>query len=66
MPKEEEAEMVIDESVEDESNQEEETPEEEKSEIDILRDRAIELGIDFKGNWGVKRLTAEIEKMEQV
>lgn len=33
---------------------------EEKSELDILRDEAIELGIDFKGNWGVKKLTEAI------
>lgn len=33
---------------------------EEKSELDILRDKAIELGIDFKGNWGVKKLTEAI------
>ena len=37
----------------------------EKREIDILREKAIELGIDFKGNWGVKKLTTEIEKVEQ-
>jgi len=37
----------------------------EKREIDILREKAIELGIDFKGNWGVKKLTTEIEKAEQ-
>jgi len=37
----------------------------EKREIDILRDKALDLGIDFKGNWGVKKLTTEIEKVEQ-
>lgn len=37
----------------------------EKKEIDILRDKALELGIDFKGNWGVKKLKEEIAKVEQ-
>lgn len=32
----------------------------EKSELDLLRDEANELGIDFKGNWGVKKLTEAI------
>lgn len=36
----------------------------EKREIDILRDQALELGIDFKGNWGVKKLKEEIAKVE--
>lgn len=38
---------------------------EEKSELDILREKALELGIDFKGNWGVKKLKEEIAKVEQ-
>ena len=42
-----------------------ENKEPEKSELDILREKAIELGINFKGNWGVKKLTTEIEKVEQ-
>lgn len=37
----------------------------EKREIDILRDKALDLGIDFKGNWGVKKLKEEIAKVEQ-
>ena len=37
----------------------------EKREIDILRDKALDLGIDFKGNWGVKKLKEEIAKAEQ-
>lgn len=40
----------------------EEKPEksEEKSELDLLRDEADELGIEYKGNWGVKKLTEAI------
>lgn len=51
----------------DEPKLKEEVKEEkvEKREIDILRDKALDLGIDFKGNWGVKKLTTEIEKVEQ-
>lgn len=37
----------------------------EKSELDILREKAIELGIDFKGNWGVKKLREAIAEAEQ-
>jgi len=37
----------------------------EKREIDILRDKALDLGIDFKGSWGVKKLKEEIAKVEQ-
>lgn len=37
----------------------------EKSELDILREKAIELGIDFKGNWGVKKLSEAIAEAEQ-
>lgn len=33
---------------------------EEKSELDLLRDEADELGIEYKGNWGVKKLTEAI------
>jgi len=32
----------------------------EKSELDLLRDAADELGIEYKGNWGVKKLTEAI------
>ena len=32
----------------------------EKSELDLLRDEADELGIAYKGNWGVKKLTEAI------
>ena len=32
----------------------------EKSELDLLRDEANELGIEYKGNWGVKKLTEAI------
>jgi len=39
--------------------------EETKSEIDLLREKAIELGVDFKGNWGVKKLTEAIKEAEQ-
>ena len=38
---------------------------EEKSELDILREKALELGIDFKGNWGVKKLSEAIADAEQ-
>jgi len=37
----------------------------EKTELDILREKAIELGIDFKGNWGVKKLKEAIAEAEQ-
>lgn len=37
----------------------------EKTELDILREKAIELGIDFKGNWGVKKLREAIAEAEQ-
>ena len=43
----------------------EEEVEEERSEVEILRERAIELGIDFKGNWGVPKLTEAIKEAEQ-
>lgn len=36
----------------------------EKREIDILRDKALDLGIDFKGNWGVKKLKEAIAEAE--
>ena len=38
---------------------------EEKSELDILREKALELGVDFKGNWGVKKLSEAIADAEQ-
>jgi len=31
-----------------------------KSELDLLRDEADELGIEYKSNWGVKKLTEAI------
>lgn len=37
----------------------------EKTELDILREKAIELGINFKGNWGVKKLREAIAEAEQ-
>ena len=37
----------------------------EKTELDILREKAIELGINFKGNWGVKKLSEAIAEVEQ-
>jgi len=45
-----------------EESKTEEKPEksEEKSELDLLRDEADELGIEYKGNWGVKKLTEAI------
>lgn len=52
------------EEVEDKEPEGEEAGEE-KSELDSLRDKAIELGIDFKGNWGVKKLTEAIAEAEQ-
>ena len=38
---------------------------EEKSELDILREKALELGVDFKGNWRVKKLSEAIADAEQ-
>ena len=32
----------------------------EKSELDLLRDEADELGIEYRGNWGVKKLAEAI------
>jgi hypothetical protein len=46
-------------------DKEPENDKEEKSELDILREKALELGIDFKGNWGVKKLTEAITEAEQ-
>lgn len=42
----------------------EEEIKEEKSELEILREQASKLGIDYKGNWGVKKLTEAIEKLK--
>ncbi|MFA5638821.1 MAG: hypothetical protein WC961_08075 [Anaerovoracaceae bacterium] len=42
-----------------------ENKEPEKSELDILREKAIELGINFKGNWGAKKLSEAIAEAEQ-
>lgn len=49
----------------DENKEPENDKEPEKTELDILREKAIELGIDFKGNWGVKKLSEAIAKAEQ-
>ena len=47
--------------VESKTEEKPETEEEpEKSELDLLRDEADELGIEYKGNWGVKKLTEAI------
>ena len=46
-------------------DEESEDGKEEKSELDILREKALELGIDFKGNWGVKKLSKAIADAEQ-
>lgn len=35
-----------------------------KSELQVLRAKALDLGIDFKGNWGTKKLAAAIEEAE--
>jgi hypothetical protein len=48
-----------------ENKEPENDKEPEKSELDILREKAIELGINFKGNWGVKKLSEAIAKAEQ-
>lgn len=45
--------------------EEPEKDEEEKSELDLLREKALELGIDFKGNWGVKKLSEAIAEAKQ-
>jgi len=55
----------IDEHKEPNPDKEPEDDEEEKSELDILREKALELGIDFKGNWGVKKLSEAIADAEQ-
>ena len=49
----------------DENKEPENGTEPEKTELDILREKAIELGIDFKGNWGVKKLSKAIAEAEQ-
>lgn len=38
---------------------------EEKSELEILREKAEALGIEYKGNWGVKKLTEAIAEIEE-
>ena len=48
-----------------ENKEPENDKEPEKTELDILREKAIELGINFKGNWGVKKLSEAIAKAEQ-
>ena len=49
----------------EEPDKEPEKDEEEKSELDLLREKALVLGIDFKGNWGVKKLSEAIAEAEQ-
>ena len=48
-----------------ENKEPENDKEPEKTELDILREKAIELGINFKGNWGVKKLRKVIAEAEQ-
>ena len=48
-----------------ENKEPENDKEPEKTELDILREKAIELGINFKGNWGVKKLKEAIAEAEQ-
>lgn len=43
----------------------EEEPEEEKRPLDILRERADELGIEYPIQWGVNKLKEEINKAEK-
>lgn len=52
-------------ATDDENKEPENDKEPEKTELDILREKAIELGIDFKGNWGVKKLSEAIAEAEQ-
>lgn len=52
-------------AVNDEDKEPQNDQEPEKSELDVLREKAIELGIDFKGNWGVKKLSEAIAEAEQ-
>lgn len=35
-----------------------------KSELDLLRNEAKELGVEYKGNWGVKKLTEAIAEVK--
>lgn len=56
---------LVEEPKEIDDDKEPEDDEEEKSELDILREKALELGIDFKGNWGVKKLSEAIADAEQ-
>ena len=37
-----------------------------KSQRDILAEQAESLGIQVKGNWGVKKLTSEIQRVEGI
>lgn len=53
---------LIKELVEEEAENQE--PNTEEPNVEELRERAKELGIEVKGNWGVPRLTEEIEKAE--
>lgn len=47
-----------------EDDQEPKEEDEVKSELEVLRAKALDLGIDFKGNWGTKKLAAAIEEAE--
>lgn len=49
----------------DENKEPKNDKEPEKTELDILREKAIELGIDFKGNWRAKKLSEAIADAEQ-
>lgn len=49
-----------------EYNLTERVDEDAKSEIEALKEKATELGINFKGNWGVKKLSAAIKEAEQI
>lgn len=33
-----------------------------KTEVELLREKADALGIEYKGNWGIKKLTEAIDK----
>lgn len=63
---------VLDEEVEDlqkaggwiKEEPENEEVEDEKSELDILKEKADKLGIEYKGNWGIKKLKEAIEEAE--
>mgnify|MGYP001397565207 CR=1 FL=1 len=39
---------------------------EQKSELELLREKADKLGIEYKNNWGVKKLTEVINEIQEV